>query len=129
MHVFFDRAVFFLEVESWRRREDEVEKVGIFLIGGNIFSIKGAFQNLLLSLKDEWGCALDTSTDVTKADVTNEALELFYFWLEFLSFPDAEVSNFFDDGWVSGEDSECDLVFSSLVLFFEDLVSWSFLKE
>ena len=64
----------FLEWWSWRRSEDEVEKVGIFLIGGKIFSIKGALQNILLGLKDEWECTLDASTDKTKANSTNEVL-------------------------------------------------------
>ena len=71
----------FLEGCSWRRGKDKVEKVATFLIGGKIFSTEGALWNLLLGLKDEWECALDTRTDVTKADATNETLMFFSFFL------------------------------------------------
>ena len=92
------------------------------MIKGNIFSTKGALRSIFLGLKDEWECSLDTNADATKSDGTNEALELFSFCLCFLAFPDAHVSNFSDEGQVSE-------VSSSLVLFYEDLASWSFLKE
>ena len=51
---FFTGKFSFSEGCSWRRSEDEVDKVAIFLIGGKIFSIKGILWNLLLCLKDEW---------------------------------------------------------------------------
>ena len=79
------------------------------MIRGKIFSTKGAFQNLLLGLKDEWYSALDASADTIKVDVTNEALEIFSFLSDFLVFLDAEVSNFSDESWVSE-------VFSSLFI-------------
>ena len=92
------------------------------MIGGKIFSTKGALKNLLLGLKDEWYCALDANADAIKVDVTNKALEIFSFLLDFLVFLGSEVSTYSDESWVSE-------VSSSLVLFWEDLVSWSFFKE
>ena len=65
---------------------------------------------------------MDTNADATKADVTNEALELFSFCLCFLAFPDAEVLKFSDEFWVSE-------VSSSLFIFCEDSSSWHLLKE
>ena len=112
----------FSEGYSWRGSEDEVDKVATFLIGGRIFSTKGMLWNILLGLKDEWECLLDTSADATKADATNEALGLFYFYLDFLASSDSEVSTFSGEGLVSE-------VFSSLVPFYECLSSWCFLKE
>ena len=100
----------FLEGFSWRRSKDEVEKVNTFLIGGKILSTEGALWNLLLGLKDEWECALDARTDATKVDATNEAPVLVSFCLDLLVFPDAEVSTFSNEGWVSE-------VLSSLVPF------------
>ena len=72
--------------------------VEIFFTGGKIFSIKGVLQNILLGLKDERECALDTSVDSNKANETNESLELFYFFLDLISFVDANVSIFSDEG-------------------------------
>ena len=92
------------------------------MIGGKIFSTKGALWNLLLGLKDELECALDASSDATKADAINESLDLFSFYLDFLAFTDAEVSKFSDEGWVSE-------VYSSSVTFCGCLSSWCFLKE
>ena len=64
-----------------------------------------------MGLKDERECALDVSTHATKADTTNEALELL----------DAEFSSFFDEG--------LDAFLVSLAILFEDLASWHFLRE
>ena len=102
---FLIEKFYFSEGWSWRRREDEVEKVEMFLTGGKIFLIKGALWNLLLGIKDEWEYTLDDIADATKADATNEALE----------FLDAEVSIFYDEGF------DFFLVYSAL--FFEDLSS------
>ena len=71
------------------------------MAGVKIFSIKGAFQNLLLGLKDERECALDASVDETKYYSTNEVLGIFSFLSDFITFLDAEVSNVSDEGWVS----------------------------
>ena len=79
------------------------------MTGGNIFPIKGALQKILLGTKDERECALDASLDGTKADWADEAFELFSFFSCVFVFLDAEVSKFSDEGWVSKEDSECDL--------------------
>ena len=75
-----------------------------------------------MGLKDEWECTLDTSADATKYDLTNEALEIFYFSLCLFEFIEAVVANFSNERWVSE-------VSFSLVLFFEDLASWRFLKD
>ena len=42
----------FSEGFSWRRSEDEVEKVTTLLIGGKIYSRKGTLWHLLLGVKD-----------------------------------------------------------------------------
>ena len=76
----------------------KLKMVEIFFTGGKIFSIKGVLQNILLGLKDERECALDTSVDSNKANETNESLELFYFFLDLISFVDANVSIFSDEG-------------------------------
>ena len=65
---------------------------------------------------------MHASVDSIKYDVTNEVVELFSFCLDFIVFTDAGVSNFSNEELFSE-------VSSSLVLFFEDLVSWYFLKE
>ena len=85
---FLTENISLLEGCSWRRSKDEVDKVAMFLIGGKIFSTEGALWNLLLGLKDEWECALDARTDVTKTDRTNETLVLFSFCLDLLVLPD-----------------------------------------
>ena len=79
-------------------------------------------KNLLLGLNDKWYCVFDASADAIKVHATDEALEIFSFLSDFLVFLDAEVSNFSDEGWVSE-------VSSSIALFCESVVSWSFLKE
>ena len=65
---------------------------------------------------------MHASVDAIKYDVTNEVVELFSFCLDFIVFTDAGVSNFSNEELFSE-------VSSSLVLFFEDSVSWYFLKQ
>ena len=109
---FLTGKISFSEGFSWRGSEDEVEKLATLLIGGKIFSTKGALWNILLSLKDEWECALDASADAIKSDATNESLVLFSFLSDFLAFADDEVLRISDEGWVSK-------VSSSLVPFYD----------
>ena len=91
---FLTGKFFFSEGCSWRISEDEVEKVATLFIGGKIFWTKGALWKLLLDLKDELECVLDSSADVIKADATNEVLVLFSFLSDVLEFIDDEVLNF-----------------------------------
>ena len=52
------------------RKEDEVEKNSIFLIGGKTFLISGALYNLLLGVKEEREYTLGASAEIAR-DIFN----------------------------------------------------------